>query len=106
MERLYPGCNSLQINATLKELRLAEGVTCSEFFLLIYCDKFQLRITPTAKRNSVRVAAAYGHLYHVPAPLALIMDTSPATSTIPALPKGKENIQTDLNTTSMSSLLW
>ena len=36
-------------------------------FLLIYCDKFQLRITPTAKRNSVRVAAACGHLYHVPA---------------------------------------
>ena len=32
------------------------------------------------------------------------MDTSPATSTIPALPKGKENIQTSLNTTSMSSL--
>ena len=32
------------------------------------------------------------------------MDTSPATSTIPALPKGKENLQTDLNTTSMSSI--
>ena len=40
-------------------------------------------------------------MYH---PLSLIMDTSPATSTIPALPKGKENIQTALNTTSMSSL--
>ena len=37
-------------------------------------------------------------------PLSLIMDTSPSTSTIPALPKGKENLQTDLNTTSMSSL--
>ena len=32
------------------------------------------------------------------------MDTSPATSTIPALPKGKESLQTALNTTSMSSL--
>ena len=61
-QRLYPGCNSLQINATLKELRLAEGVTCSEFFLLIYCDKFQLRITPTAKRNSYRVAILVGSL--------------------------------------------
>ena len=32
------------------------------------------------------------------------MDTSPPTSTIPALPKGKENLQTALNTTSMSSI--
>ena len=32
------------------------------------------------------------------------MDTSPATSTISALPKGKEDLQTDLNTTSMSSI--
>ena len=31
------------------------------------------------------------------------MDTSPATSTIPALPKGKENLQTALNTASTSS---
>ena len=37
-------------------------------------------------------------------PLSLIIDTSPATSTISALPKGKENLQTSLNTTSMSSL--
>ena len=37
-------------------------------------------------------------------PPSLIMDSSPATSTIPALPKGKENLQTSLNTTSMSSL--
>ena len=32
----------------------------SEFFLLIYCDKFQLKITPTAKRNSYRVAWLVG----------------------------------------------
>ncbi len=32
------------------------------------------------------------------------MDTSPPTSTIPALPKGKENLKTALNTTSMSSI--
>lgn len=37
-------------------------------------------------------------------PLSLIIDTSPATSTIPALPKGKESLQTALNTTSMSSI--
>ena len=36
-------------------------------------------------------------------PLSLIIDTSPATSTISALPKGKENIQTALNTASTSS---
>ena len=34
----------------------------SEFFLFIYCDKFQLRITPTAKRNSYRVAILVGAL--------------------------------------------
>ena len=34
----------------------------SEFFLLIYCDKIQLRITPTAKRNSYRVAILVGSL--------------------------------------------
>ena len=34
----------------------------SECFLLIYCDKFQLRITPTANRNSYRVAILVGTL--------------------------------------------
>ncbi len=41
-------------------LRLAEGVTAASVFCLFIVIKFQLRITPTAKRNSYRVAWLVG----------------------------------------------
>lgn len=57
---------------------------------------------PLATPTELLLLADISTMYQPPP--SLIMDTSPATSTIPALPKGKENIQTDLNTTSMSSI--
>ena len=57
---------------------------------------------PLATLTELLLLADISTMYQPP--LSLIMDTSPATSTIPALPKGKENLQTALNTTSMISL--
>ena len=57
----------------------------SECFLLIYCDKFQLRITPTANRDSYRVARLVGV-----ATQGSVLRPQPEAPPL-ALPKGRES---------------